>query len=82
MSINLSPKGYDGGVFELRERATKRFFAQLANDGIGNARLFRIAPELEHQVSAVTGSRPRIAFAGWFCSGKLDLMGCIRDAAI
>ena len=80
MSINLSPKGYDGGVFELRERAAERVPVQIANSGVGNARLFRIAPELQHQVTVVTGSRPRIAFAGWFYAGEPDLLSRLRKA--
>ena len=82
MSINLNPKGYSGGIFEIRERATKRVSVRIANAGIGNARLFRIAPELQHQVSVVTGNQPRIAFAGWFSSGKPNLITRLRDTAI
>ena len=82
MSINLSPKGYEGGVFELRERAKDRASVQFANSGIGNARLFRIAPELQHQVTAVVGDRPRTAFAGWFYAGKPDLLKRLQDIAI
>ncbi|MBZ5556394.1 MAG: 2OG-Fe(II) oxygenase [Acidobacteriia bacterium] len=66
MSVNLSAHRYDGGAFELRETETGRILASIANVGPGDAILFRLAPTLEHQVTAVRGVHPKTAFAGWF----------------
>ena len=68
MSLNLSLRGYEGGVFQLREWSSKRILAEIANTGWGDATLFRISGELEHQVTEVTGEQPKTAFAGWFKS--------------
>jgi hypothetical protein len=78
MSINLSERGYDGGVFELRERQSKRILIRVANTGLGDATLFRISRDLKHQVTEVTGEMPKTAFAGWFQSGKQDLLSRLR----
>jgi 2-oxoglutarate-Fe(II)-dependent oxygenase superfamily protein len=69
MSLNLSPRGYEGGVFQLREWSSKRVLAEIANTGWGDATLFRISRQLEHQVTEVTGEKSKTAFAGWFKSG-------------
>lgn len=80
MSINLSEKGYEGGIFELRERQSKRILLRMANTGLGDATLFRISSDLAHQVTEVTGETPKTAFAGWFQSGQPDLLGRLRGA--
>lgn len=69
MSLNLSSRGYEGGVFQLREWSSKRILAEIANTGWGDATLFRISRYLEHRVTEVTGEQPKTAFAGWFKSG-------------
>ena len=80
MSINLSPEGYEGGLFQLRERETKTLLFEVANTELCHATLFRISPSLQHRVETVRGNRPRTAFAGWFCSGKSDLLSRLRTA--
>ena len=69
MSLNLSRRGYEGGLFQLRERQTERMLAEIANTGWGDAMLFRISKQLQHRVTEVTGEEPKTAFAGWFMSG-------------
>ena len=66
MSINLSPFGYGGGLFELRRKASEQMLAQIANTGFGDALVFKISGELQHRVSPVNGHEPKTAFAGWF----------------
>jgi hypothetical protein len=73
MSINLSERGYEGGVFEMRERSSKRMLLRFANTGLGNATLFRISKQLEHQVTEVRGDLTKTAFAGWFESSQPTL---------
>ncbi|MCU1383745.1 MAG: hypothetical protein JWL71_2442 [Acidobacteria bacterium] len=66
MSINLSAAPYAGGLFEIRRVGTERPLASLANHGAGDAILFGLGDTLEHRVTALHGSAPKTAFAGWF----------------
>jgi 2OG-Fe(II) oxygenase superfamily len=70
MSVNLSPEPYEGGVLELRDKESKRVHARVANTGLGDALLFRLAPHLEHRVTGVEGASRKVAFAGWFRDGE------------
>lgn len=81
MSINLGQRAYAGGVFQLRDFDSKRVIREIANTGRGDATLFRISLQLEHQVTAVTGKEPRIAFAGWFRSDMDDFFTSLRHAS-
>jgi 2OG-Fe(II) oxygenase superfamily len=66
MSLNLSPLGYQGGVFQMRERKSSRILAEVANTGLGDAILFRISRDFQHRVTDVQPGEPKTAFAGWF----------------
>ena len=66
MSVNLSPVPFAGGALRIREAATGRIVHEVANTGLGDAILFRIASALEHCVVDVEGAQPKTAFAGWF----------------
>ena len=79
MSLNLSPRGYTGGTFQLRQRATHAQLAELANTGFGDAILFRISPDLEHRVTDVEGTDAKVAFAGWFRRETTDLFSMLRE---
>jgi hypothetical protein len=79
ISINLSPLQFCGGVFQIREQGSKRLIMQIANTGLGDAILFRISGDLEHQVTEITGNQPKTAFAGWFQSGELDLASRLKN---
>jgi hypothetical protein len=68
MSVNLGAQRYNGGLFQLRERRSPEILCEVANTGPGDAILFRIANQLVHQVTAVEGTIPKTAFAGWFRS--------------
>jgi hypothetical protein len=65
MSVNLGPGTYEGGILELRDRASERMLDRIANTAPGDALLFRIAPTLQHRATAVT-SGVKTAFAGWY----------------
>lgn len=69
MSVNLSSGPYEGGLFQLRNRNTRRMLCEVHNIGLGDAIVFRLAPSLEHQVTPVLGGVPKTAFAGWFRPG-------------
>ena len=78
MSINLSHRPYQGGLFRLRDEASGEILCQLPNTGRGDALFFRISPALKHMVTPIEGSEPKTAFAGWFQSGKTDFYSRLR----
>jgi hypothetical protein len=69
MSLNLSPSPYEGGVFQIRDRAAARAPREAPIPRFGDAILFRIRADLEHRLTPLTGARPKFAYAGWFGSG-------------
>ena len=73
MSVNLSAQPYCGGTFQLRERASEAMLVEAPNTGFGDAIVFRIDERLQHQVTAVEGTVPKTAFAGWFVSEPVFL---------
>ena len=81
MSVNLGSRRYAGGILQMRERDSERMVFEIANTGWGDATLFRISDRLEHQVTTVTGSEPRTAFAGWFRSHERDFFSSMRRAS-
>jgi hypothetical protein len=66
LSLNLTDRPFTGGELHLRDYASKRMCAEVANTGQGDAIIFRIDGGLEHIVTPVTGTVPKIAWAGWF----------------
>ena len=70
LSISLSPKPVQGGVFLLRRARTGEVFRQVPAGRLGDAHLFRLGRSLEHRVSAVGGKHARYVFSGAFRSGK------------
>jgi len=68
MSVNLSDDVYAGGVFQLRRRDADDILTEAPNTGAGDAIVFRIAADIVHRITAVDGSVPKTAFAGWFVS--------------
>jgi len=77
MSINLSADRFEGGVFEIREAGSGRVVNAIPNVGPGDAILFQISERLEHRVTAVEGSIPKTAFAGWFSTAP-DYFAALR----
>jgi hypothetical protein len=67
VSVNLSPTPYEGGTLEIRHAASTTVDYMVPRVSFGSAVMFRISPTLRHRVSAVDGSHPRTAYAGWFC---------------
>jgi hypothetical protein len=68
ISVNLSREPYEGGCLEIRPASETEATQAVANPGLGDAVMFRISPDLRHRVTSIAGSRPRTAYAGWFCS--------------
>jgi hypothetical protein len=82
MSINLSPRAYQGGLFRLRDENTGQILCELLNTTPGDAIVFDISPALKHMVSPVEGSEPKIAYAGWFRSSNTDFYSALRGDSI
>ena len=70
LSISLSPKPVEGGVFHIRRARTREVLRRVPAGSLGNAHLFRLDRSLEHGVSSVRGEHPKYAFAGWFLCGE------------
>jgi hypothetical protein len=66
ISVNLGQRPFEGGVLQIRAKGTSVIIHSEQNTGFGDAMLFRIDASLEHFVTEVTGSVPRVALAGWF----------------
>jgi hypothetical protein len=77
MSVNLGPGFYEGGLLEMRDRASEDVLARIPNTGPGDALLFRIDAALQHRATAVTAG-VKTAFAGWYVSGD-SYAACLRD---
>ena len=69
LSVNLTPRPYEGGVLKIRKTRAPDAVADVENEGLGDAVLFRVADGLEHCVTPVSGDVSRLAFAGWFRAG-------------
>jgi hypothetical protein len=68
-SLNLSTSEFEGGALQLRERDPERITATVYNTTPGDAVIFKLHPNVQHQVHPITGTVPRTVFAGWFRSG-------------
>lgn len=82
MSINLVAREYAGGLLQIRSADSEEIACEIANKGWGDAALFEICAGLKHRVSAVTGTVPRVAYAGWFTAGGEDYFAALRGAAL
>lgn len=76
MSVNLGPGTYEGGLLELRDRASEEVLARLPNTVPGDALLFRIDAALQHRATAVTAG-VKTAFAGWYFTAE-SYADCLR----
>lgn len=68
-SLNVSTEPFEGGALQLREREPERVTATVYNTTPGDAVIFRLHSNVQHQVHPITGTVPRTVFAGWFRSG-------------
>ena len=80
-SLNLSPRGYSGGLLQLRDRNSDTLLVDIANTGLGDALMFRISPNLLHQVTRVEGTEPKTAFAGWFTATDPTFANRLRNSS-
>ena len=80
ISINLTTKPYCGGVFQIQDRQSGQVFCQVANTGLGDGILFRIASNLQHRVTSVGGTISRTTFTGFF-SSKPNYLKLLKNAS-
>jgi hypothetical protein len=66
ITINLSERAYEGGVFELREKRSEKLLATHLHAEPGTALIFDVAYDIEHRVLPVTSGGPRCVYTGWF----------------
>ena len=67
LGVSLCLAEAEGGAFEIRKKWMKHPHAILAGLKPGDVHLFDVSdPTLVHRVAPITGSRPRVFFAGWF----------------
>ena len=66
LSVNLSEDYFDGGNLQIRHRDAETLLNDVRNTGPGDAVIFGLGDDLEHQVIPVVGAAPRVALAGWF----------------
>ena len=66
LSVNLSDGNYGGGALEIRPIDAPDRATLFPNDVPGDALLFRVRADLEHRQGDVTGTVPKVAYAGWF----------------
>jgi len=69
MSIDLSRRPYSGGVLETRDRYSRKVLHREVETEPGDALLVRLAPSVQHWVTAVEGDFPRTVCAGRFTRG-------------
>jgi hypothetical protein len=65
-SINLTREKFEGGVFSIRYQAKPEINFSIQNHGLGDAIFFKIAKDIDHSVTKITGNVERITCAGWF----------------
>ena len=68
LSLNLGREPYEGGRLQIRYADAIDVLSEVSNPITGEAVMFRVHPTLRHRVGPVTGTVPRTAYAGWFCS--------------
>ncbi len=68
-SLNVSTDRFEGGALQLRERDPERITATVFNTTPGDAVIFRLHANVQHQVQPITGTVARTVFAGWFRGG-------------
>lgn len=68
-SLNVSTDVFEGGALQLRERDPERVTATVFNTAPGDAVIFRLHENVQHQVHPITGRVARTVFAGWFRGG-------------
>ena len=66
MSVDLSARPYSGGVLEIRDRYSQEVLHSEAEIEPGDAVLIRLAPFLQHRVTAVKGDSARTVYRGRF----------------
>jgi hypothetical protein len=70
LTLNLSPKRYDGGTLQVRAKASNHLVCEVDDLEFGDAALIRISKRFEHRNSLLRGHFPKTAHAGFFYPGE------------
>ncbi|MEP7118941.1 MAG: 2OG-Fe(II) oxygenase [Acidobacteriota bacterium] len=65
VTIHLSETPYEGGLFEMCEKASGRLLVRVGPLPPGSVMVFRVDQRLRHRVTQVMSGGPRRVFAGW-----------------
>lgn len=68
VSVNLSPRRFEGGRVQIRRRSRSELLAQAAYPDAGDALVFRVEEGLEHRSEPVAGVETKWIFSGWYCA--------------
>jgi hypothetical protein len=77
LSVDLSDRPYAGGALEIRDRYSQQIRHGAVETEPGDAVLVRLAPFLQHRVTAIAGDSPRTVYVG-----KLTLFKPGADSAL
>ncbi len=66
ITVHLRDCAYDGGQFELRDKASKRILFGHQNPRAADLLIFDIGSDLEHRVLPIQSGNARLVFTGWF----------------
>lgn len=66
ITVHLRDAGYDGGAFELREKASRTALFHHAEARAGDVVIFDVSPQFEHRVTPIASGTPRLVYTGWF----------------
>lgn len=66
ITINLSEAPYEGGTFELREKATHAPLLTHRHTEPGSVLIFQVAADIQHRILPITAGGPRRVYTGWF----------------
>ena len=79
--VNLTTAEYEGGDFELRHRDPYVPMLTYHAGSPGSLAVFRLAQDLQHQVTRILSGGPRTTFSGWargpLCSGDTERGGAL-----
>lgn len=66
ITVHLRDAQYDGGAFELRDKATRQTLFRHAEARAGDIVMFDVSPDYEHRVMPVASGMARLVYTGWF----------------
>nr|WP_299910445.1 2OG-Fe(II) oxygenase [Sphingomonas bacterium] len=66
ITIDLSDQPFEGGAFEMRDKASGALLLRHFYEGDGSALIYAMTDDTEHRVLPITAGGPRRVFSAWF----------------